>query len=118
MEPTYNDHIRLDERSIALHSLVAQKVLADPTLLNVAKENLRRWQTANGSPSLALVEWEQILSGRVDQVAQFLIERSEKAVRLRQSSPFAGILSEAERGAIYESYSTRTYNPGGESNFG
>lgn len=111
MKPVHNDHARLDERSIALHALVAEKLLADPSLMSVAKENLRRWQKANGSPSLALIEWEQILSGQIDQVAQFLSERTEKAVRLRQSSPFAGILSEAERGAIYESFTTRTYYP-------
>lgn len=45
-------------------------------------------------------------------------ERSERATRLRQSRTFCGILTEAERRAIYESYSTRTYHPRGESNFG
>lgn len=101
MKPIYSDHTRLDERSLALHQLVAQKVLAAPALLDKARENLRRWQETSG-PSLALAEWEQILGGHVDQVAQFLTERSEKATRLRQSSPFCGILTEAERLAIYE----------------
>ena len=118
MKPIYSDHTRLDERSLALHQLVAQKVLAAPALLDKARENLRRWQETSGGPSLALAEWEQILGGHVDQVAQFLTERSEKATRLRQSSPFCGILTEAERLAIYESYSTRTYHPRGKPNLG
>ena len=118
MKPIQSDHSRLDERSLALHQLVARKVLADPALLNQARENLRRWQALDGSPSLALSEWADILSGPVDQVAQFLAEPSERAIRLRQSSPFAGILMEAERQAIYESYSTRTYHPRGEPNLG
>ncbi|HEY0418170.1 MAG TPA: hypothetical protein VGC80_01485 [Acetobacteraceae bacterium] len=118
MEPTYSDHSRLDERNLALHRLVAEKLLADPVLLNKARGNLRRWRGSHGSLSPAMAEWEQILSGTVDQVAKFLVERSEKATRLRQSSPFTGILTEPERLAIYESHSTRTYHPGRQSNLG
>ncbi|HEY8033138.1 MAG TPA: hypothetical protein VIF02_12355 [Methylocella sp.] len=106
MEPFHSNHSRVDERSLALHALVAQKVQAAPALLDRARENICRWQQANGSPSLALAEWERILNSPVDQVTAFLVERSERATRLRQSSPFAGILTEAERRAIYESYST------------
>ena len=118
MEPFHSDHSRLDERSLALHELVARKVQAAPALLDKARGNVRRWQEASGSPSLALAEWEQILSSPVDQVTAFLVERSERATRLRQSSPFCGILTEAERQAIYESYSTRTYHPRREPNLG
>jgi hypothetical protein len=104
MEPLYSDHSRLDERSLALHRLVARKVQADPALLDKARGNIRRWQEANESPSQALAEWQQILSGGADQVAAFLVERSERATRLRQSSPFAGILTEAERRVVFESF--------------
>jgi hypothetical protein len=118
MQPIYSDHSRLDERSLALHQRIAEKVLADPALLDKARDNLRSWQQTEGSPKLALAEWEQILSGPTNQIAQFLTEQSERATRLRQSSPFAGVLSEAERKAIYESFSTRTYHPRGEPNLG
>jgi len=118
MQTIHSDHSRLDERSLAMHQLIAAKVQADPALLDKARENVRRWRARDGSPNLALAEWEQILNSPVNQVAQFLAERSERATRLRQSSPFAGILSEAERRTIYESYSTRTYHPRGEPNLG
>lgn len=118
MEPVYSDHSRLDERNLALHQLVAEKILADPGLLEKARANIRRWQASYDSPSLACVEWEQVLNGPVDQVAKFLVERSEWATRLRQSSPFTGILTEAERLAIYESYSARTCHPGGKPSLG
>jgi hypothetical protein len=93
----------VDERSLALHQRVAEKLLDDPALLDRARGNVRRWQESNDTPSLALAEWQQILTGSADQVARFLVERSEKATRLRQSSPFSGILTEPERLAIYES---------------
>jgi hypothetical protein len=104
MQTVHSDHSRLDERSLAMHQLIAAKVQADPALLDKARANVRRWQASDGSPKLALAEWEQILDGPVNQVAQFLAERSEHATRLRQSSPFAGILTEAERRTIYQSY--------------
>ena len=110
MEPTRSDHSRLEERSLAMHRVIARKLLADPALVDQARENLRRWRRIGDNTSLALVEWETILSGPVDELAQFLAAPSETATRLRQSSPFCGILSEAERRDIYESFSTRAYH--------
>lgn len=118
MSTVDSDHSRLDERSLAMHRLIARKLRTDPTLLEKARQNVRRWQKQDGSPRLALAEWEQILRGSPRQVADFIAGRSERATRLRQSSPFAGILTEAERKAIYESYSTRTYHPGRQPNLG
>jgi hypothetical protein len=119
MSPVTSDHARLDERSLALHRLVAEKISADPTLLDQARDNVRRWQAATGEPSLALSEWEHILDqSPVDEVLALLVERSERATRLRQSSPFAGILTEAERRAIYETYTTRTHHPRRQPNLG
>jgi hypothetical protein len=117
MEPYNNDHRRLDERSLALHRLVAQKVQAAPILLEKAKNNLRRWQQASDGPSPAFAEWEQIIRGPVGDVVALLVERSERATRLRQSSPFCGILTETERRTIYETYSTRAYYSRGEPHF-
>jgi len=62
MEPLYSDHTRLDERSVALHQLVAAKVQAAPALLDKARANVRRWQEASGNASPALAEWAQILA--------------------------------------------------------
>lgn len=101
---------RIDYGSLALHSLVAAKVQAAPNLLNKAKETWRRWRNINGSNSPALAEWAEILCTPATQIAALLKERSERATGLRQSSSFAGILSDAERDAIYESYSARKYN--------
>jgi hypothetical protein len=113
-----SDHSRLDARSFALHSLVAKKLVSDPSLLEVARDNVLRWQAINDTVSIALTEWEQILAGQLDDIIALLVDHSEHATRLRQSSPFAGVLTDAERKAIYESYSTRTYHTGSQPNFG
>ncbi len=118
MEPICSDHGRLDARSLALHRLIAEKVLAEPALLDKARGNVSRWRAGHAGLSPALAEWEQILNGSPDQVAKFLVEQSENATRLRQSSPFTGILTEPERLSIYESHSARTYHPGRQRNLG
>lgn len=113
-----NPHARLDERSLAMHRRVAEKLEADPSLLSIARENLTRWQVDADSPSLAFAEWEHILGQPLDTITQLLTDRSERATQLRQSSPFAGILTDAERRAIYESYSARTYHQGRQPDLG
>jgi hypothetical protein len=118
VEPFYSDHRRVDERSLAMHRLIAEKVRANPALLDEARANLRCAREKEGSPLPTLLEWEDILSGSATQVADFLESRSERATRLRQSSPFAGILTETERRTIYESYSARTYHSRRQSNLG
>ena len=118
MEPLYSDHARLEERSLAMHRLIARKLRADPTLIDIARENVRRWKRIDGLSKAPLSEWEQILDGGAAVVARFLEERSERAARLRQSSPFPGILTDTERRTIYESYSARAYHPRREPNLG
>ena len=118
MTAAYNDHTRLDERSLALHRRVAEKLAADPRLLELARGNVRRRQASYEVPSAALAEWDNILEGSLEVIIALLVERSETASRLRQSSPLAGALTETERKAIFESYSTRTYHQGSQPDFG
>jgi len=78
VEPFYSDHMRLDERSLALHKLVAEKVRAAPALLNKARANVRRWQEASENVSPALAEWAQVLASPASQVLALLTERSAR----------------------------------------
>jgi hypothetical protein len=96
-------HQWIDERSLALHEAVAARLEAQPQLLEVARGNLKRWLAAR--PAAALREWQRLLDSLpLPQLLQLLRSPEEAAVRLRQSSPFAGILSPAERQAILARY--------------
>jgi hypothetical protein len=53
LETVHSDHSRLDERSLAMH-LSPRRGQADPSLLDRARENARRWEPSDGSPKLAL----------------------------------------------------------------
>ena len=99
-------HQWIDERSLALHTAVAAKLEARPELLDVAKQNLRRWLSLR--PAAALREWQAILDrAPLGEVIDLLRARSADAARLRQSSPFAGILSQNERQSILDVYESR-----------
>ena len=102
---TYSDHRILEARSLGLHCKIAQKISQDPSLLKIPRRNLKRWsERTSGPPPRYILEWQQILDQPWLAVAAFITSGSEEAVRLRQSSPFAGVLSPRERKQIYDAF--------------
>ena len=111
-----SDHIRIEERSIALHRAIAERIRTNPRLMEKARENLQKYldQFAQENRPLpkSLSEWQDILTNRsLEAVLAFLVSSGETAGRLRQSSPFAGILTPKERWKIYEAYRPGAYYP-------
>ena len=102
------DHRLIDERSLAFHRLVAEKLCADPALLDLATANLDRWE-AGASPRVrpVLEEWRALIGAPLDELLAVLTREDERATRLRQSSPFCGILTEAERLAVIREFQAR-----------
>ncbi|MEW5983183.1 MAG: hypothetical protein AB1806_12560 [Acidobacteriota bacterium] len=99
-------HEWIDRRSLALHEAVAAKLEADPRLLGVARDNLRRWLAS--SPAAVLYEWQRLLESMpLPGLLNLLRSATDEAARLRQSSPFAGVLTQAERQAILSCYEPR-----------
>lgn len=108
----WSDHMRLEERSMALHEEIARRLSACPELLEVAKDNIARWIKRDGEIS-PWAEWKEILSRPLTEIINVLLSRDEKARHLRQSSPFCGLLTPRERWRIYESFTVGTYYQGG-----
>ncbi|MBI4657931.1 MAG: hypothetical protein HY735_03620 [Verrucomicrobia bacterium] len=99
-------HEWIDQRSLALHDAVAKKLAEHPELLEVARRNLRRWLAQNRQP--ALLEWQHLLDTLpFNDLLALLRSTDERARRLRQSSPFAGVLTPQERLAILERYESQ-----------
>ena len=110
----FSDHIRIEERSIALHRAVAERIRGNPKLMEEAIINLQRYLKQSFSdsrkPISPLVEWQELLENQpLEEILDFMVSDSERARRLRQSSPFAGILTPQERWRIYEAYRPGTY---------
>lgn len=92
-------HEHKDEISLAIGRSVAARLCQQPHLLRVAQDNLDRWSKLNADvPSLlhCYEEWREILKQPLAEICKLLCLDSEEARRLRQNSPFAGILSARE----------------------
>jgi hypothetical protein len=99
-------HRVLEARSLAMHCLIGQKIAADPALLGVARRNLAAWiaRYDDGEVPRALEEWSQILERPWPHIVALITDPGETATRLRQSSPFAGVLTPTERRRVYEAF--------------
>lgn len=89
-----------------LHRLVAEKMTVRETeVLRMAQNNLTRWLDGEnfvGNERLALLEWQKILDGSTaEEIRKIITQETEEGQRLRSSSPFAGVLSKAEREKIW-----------------
>jgi hypothetical protein len=102
-------HEWIDDRSLALDRAIADKLRAKPALVDQARRTLDRWveQRRPAVPSV-LLEWQEILAHwPLPRILDLLASDEENPRRLRQSSPFCGILSDEERLAILREYESR-----------
>lgn len=101
-------HEGIDQRSLAMARAIVTKIDGDPDRAGLLKARhvCERWMREH--PSAAVAEWRRILEGSWAEIRVLLLEDSEEGRRLRQSSPFCGILSNRERWAIYRRYSDAT----------
>lgn len=98
-------HRLAEARSLAMHAVIAAKIEREPALLGVARKNLKRWRARwRGDVPAWHCEWCKILERPWTEIATLMTEQSEDGVRLRQSSPFAGVLSVAERRRVYSAF--------------
>lgn len=101
-------HQDIDRRSLAMARAIVGKIDADPARdgLQKARETLERWLDIHRDNGVypALMEWQEILSRQWEEVKAILTEESENGARLRQNSPFAGVLTPRERNEIYRKF--------------
>jgi hypothetical protein len=101
--PMTSGHDIHEKRSLRMHRMVAESLRRDPAAVTrFGAENLSRWQLA-GVECDDFGIWEKLLSGPTDDIIAVLTGTGEEATRLRQSSPFAGLIPEADRKGIFAS---------------
>jgi hypothetical protein len=107
------DHRIIDERSLAFGRAIAARLAEDPSLIERARANLKRWMpTASPSVKPDLAAWAAALDGPIERVIQLLTrDDDERSVRLRQSNPFAGVLCEQERLSILKRFGQQPHDP-------
>jgi hypothetical protein len=92
-------HHITDAISLEIATRVAARLRAEPELVAIARNNLIRWKKQNAdTPSLLRCydEWESILEKPISEVVRRLCAQTGQGQRLRQNSPFVGILSQVE----------------------
>ena len=97
-EDQANRHRRAARRSLAYHRAVAKR-LRRP-MVDSARRQIWQWQRDGRIDDLYASAWLDILDRPVPDVRRALSADSSKMRDLRQSSPFAGTLTEAERRKI------------------
>jgi hypothetical protein len=91
------DHSFLDRRSLAFHVAIAEKLRTDPKLLEKFRDRLQAMLSDDRvsiSTRDAYREWLDFIEEHsFEEVLDLLVDPSEEGTRLRQATPFAGILS-------------------------
>jgi hypothetical protein len=88
-----------DETSLEMSRRIAAGLPEHPEWIDVARANLSRWAKLNaGSHALQrnYAEWLRWLDRPVHDICSILSAETEEGQRLRQNSPFAGVLSAEE----------------------
>ncbi len=94
-------HELAEERSLAIHGLVAARLRTDPGLVAAARSRVARW-LEDGSVHRTYAEaWQALLSGPLERLIDALMDRGEWARALRQCSPFAGAVDPQTRWRIW-----------------
>ena len=91
---TVFSHAAIDRRNAQRDRLIARRLRHSRRILVRARTNLRRWMARGGKhvrPVFA--EWQRLLEClTANELADFLVSDTPLARRLRQSSPFLGLL--------------------------
>lgn len=88
-------HRDAELRSLAYHRAVAQRL--DDTIVRDARRRLARWRSQGRISPHYAQQWEEILAEPPTRIARLIGRDTPHMGDLRQSSPFAGTLSEPER---------------------
>lgn len=92
-------HKLIDVSSLELGRRTATRLRQQPDLLQLAHDNLARWSKQNANAPALLrcyEEWRELLNHPLEEICAVLTSESDESQRLRQNSPFAGVLNARE----------------------
>jgi hypothetical protein len=94
-----------DNFSLELHHRIADRLRLDPSLIQVAQNNLEQWRSNNPSWSslLTIEEWQDLIDTlSLDDLIHEMLREDDEGQRIRSNSPFAGIISQKESREILD----------------
>jgi hypothetical protein len=94
-------HVDAELRSLRLHEAVAARL--DVALVDAARARVCGWREDGRIHPTWADAWLDVLSRPLDEIRAVLRSTDEWAVAMRQSTPFAGVLTPQERWSILRS---------------
>lgn len=108
LEMTIDFHPRMtreERRSLRLHEAIARRLLKEPEAgLAKARRTLRLMRGRHPHAHGLLDEWAHLLERPIPELVRRMTDRDPQARELRHVTPFAGILSAAERREVYRAF--------------
>jgi transcriptional regulator with XRE-family HTH domain len=96
---------REDRRSLGLHRAIARQLRQNPdAVLAQARHCLATMMARQEGLSLPLREWSVLLDRPVEALLPLLADLDPWARELRHVTPFAGVLTAAERAEVYRRF--------------
>lgn len=100
-------HRAAELRSLAYHRLIAQRL--DPSRIQQARRKVETWDGDGKMPTAHAETWRTLLQdGHRDDLTAVLTVDNPESRDLRQSTPFAGSISEQERTRLFELFRQET----------
>jgi hypothetical protein len=94
-------HRLAEARSLAAHQLIADRLAAEPGLVQMARERVESW-LADGSVARPYAQaWQDILAGDAASIRRALVDDTERGRALRQCTPFAGSIDPRTRWRLW-----------------
>jgi transcriptional regulator with XRE-family HTH domain len=96
---------REDRRSLALHEAIGGRLVEEPhAVLTRARRTLALTRGRHPGAAVLFREWDRILRLPLTDIIDVLRDPRPRARELRQVTPFAGVLSAAERTRVYRAF--------------
>ncbi len=99
-------HRTAELQGLAYHRLIAERL--DDNAVDQARRRLLRWRRAGRIHPNWSDEWERILAKPLPEIKRAISADTTRARELRQTSPFAGMLTEQERRRLVKAVEERT----------
>ena len=91
-------------RSLRLHEAIARRLIRDPSVLDIARDRLKRLRQVNPNGRPYHDRWAELIAGPRANLLRTLTEPSQEAAALRKESPFTVLVPKDERRRIFERF--------------
>ncbi len=98
-------HRTAELQALAYHRLIAERL--DDEIVDEARMRLRRWRRESRIHPRWSNEWERVLALPLPEIKRAISADTKRARELRQTSPFAGMLTEQERQRLVKAVEDR-----------